>query len=534
MQGTNFYNAKLNLKSKIGVVDLIRQKLNPTRLALFRETCFGHWLDLTDTTVDPILVHIFLQTQVFPPNLRDDEMLFEVGGHRLRFGREEFCLITALRFGPDLKMHKNRSTGFVRRVFPRGTLTVRNIQDLFNMIGTDDEGRAHIDDDSAVRICLMMIVELFFHGHQLTKQLPDHLLRAIDDLSVFNRFPWGSHIWAHTYKQMNAAIRKRPEHGYRMSLSGFLYAFKIWILETFPMASTFYILTTRMPRAVRWDRSSIGIVSNSAFALLDVSTPERFPRERLEPTPWEEIQEWYILSDRWFSSVEGRRPSKRSRVMQAIDADGGSESEGDDQPHHDTAPPSHAGISRAHEATSVEEPLFHAGHSPSFHREHSPAGHYQHSPHVDPYADRWAEFTRWKDDFYDYRTSHRTEHDDLERRLAEKWATERSEREATERRLAELERLTSQFSSFQIPGQQQGGQPSQPANTQHGFGSSIFGGPSQYTDNSSSSFLDEIFGPSSFVTPTHHMAHGTGASFQEFSGQSTGQYTQGQYMQPVS
>ncbi|KAI3745858.1 hypothetical protein L6452_08269 [Arctium lappa] len=190
--------------------------------------------------------------------------------------------------------------------------------------------------------------------------------------------------------------------------------------------------------------------------------------------------------------------------------DEGSESEGDDQPDHDTGPPSHAGVGRAHEATLVEESPFHAGHSPSFHREHSPAGHYQHSPHVDPYADRWAEFTRWKDDFYDYRTSHRTEHDDLERRLTEKWATEHSEREATERRLAELERLTSQFSSFQIPGQQQGGQPSQPANTQHGFGSLIFGGPSQYTDNSSSSFLDEIFGPSSFVTPTHHMAHGIG------------------------
>ncbi|KAI3745859.1 hypothetical protein L6452_08270 [Arctium lappa] len=332
-----------------------------------------------------------------------------------------------------------------------------------------------------------------------------------------------------------------------MSLTGFLFAFKIWIYETFPMASIYYIMTTRQPRTVRWDRSAIGIVTQNAYALLDVSTPERAPRERMVPTPWEASQEWFIQSHRWFRSTAGRRPSKRSRVTQAVDDDVGSESEGDDHPDHDMGHTSHAGVSRADEAISYQEPPLHTGHSPFFHHDYSPACHYQHSPHVDPYADRWSEFTRLKDDFFDYRTSHRTEHEDLERRLAEKWEAERAEhqalerllaeklqseqaeREALERRLVEVERFSGQFRSMQIPAQQQGGQPSQPAysqpaDPQHGFGSSIFGGPSQYTDNSSASFVDDLFGPSSYVTPM---------AYTGLAGQSTGGspfFSQGQYL----
>ncbi|KAI3729071.1 hypothetical protein L6452_17718 [Arctium lappa] len=291
-----------------------------------------------------------------------------------------------------------------------------------------------------------------------------------------------------------------------MSLTGFLFAFKIWILETFPMASTYYILTTRMPRAVRWARSSTVIGSYHAHNLMDVSTDDRMPRDRLVPTPWEESQEWYTESHRWFSSTAGRRQTKRARVTQDVDEEVQTDSEGD-QTDDD------AGVSRPHGANSYDEPPFRAG--------HSPAGHYQHSPHVDPYANRWSEFTRWKDDYHDFRTSHRIEHEDLERRQAEKWASDRAYQESLERRIAEMER---QFSAWQIPSQQQGGQPSQPDDIPHGFGSPYFGGSSQYTDNSSSGLgtFDDLLG-SQFVTPPQQIIHGSGAAY---TGLTQGQHTQ--------
>ncbi|KAI3669043.1 hypothetical protein L6452_40264 [Arctium lappa] len=146
-----------------------------------------------------------------------------------------------------------------------------------------------------------------------------------------------------------------------MSLSGFLFAFKIWILETFPMTNTYYILTTRMPRAVRWARSSTVIGSHHAHNLMDVSTEDRMPRDRLVPTLWEESQEWYTESHRWFSSTAWRRLTKRVRVTQDVDE----------------------------------------------------------------------------------------EHEDLERRQAEKWASDRAYQESLERRIAEVER---QFSAWQGSG----------------------------------------------------------------------------------
>ncbi|KAI3692808.1 hypothetical protein L6452_32631 [Arctium lappa] len=109
-------------------------------------------------------------------------------------------------------------------------------------------------------------------------------------------------------------------------------------------------------------------------------------------------------------------------------------------------------------------------------------------------------------------------HEDLERRLAEKWASERTD---LERRIAEVER---QFSAWQIPSQQQGGQPSQPDDIPHGFGSSYFGGSSQYTDNSSSGLgtFDDLLG-SQFVTPPQQIIHGSGAAY---TGLTQGQHTQ--------
>nr|GEY21553.1 phospholipase-like protein [Tanacetum cinerariifolium] len=94
------YDAKLSIRAQIAVASDIRTKLiNTPRYALFRETCFGPWLDVQMMTKDPRLVHLILQTEYIPEQPKNDEILFRVGGHELRFGREEFCLITGLRFG---------------------------------------------------------------------------------------------------------------------------------------------------------------------------------------------------------------------------------------------------------------------------------------------------------------------------------------------------------------------------------------------------------------------------------------------------
>ncbi|GKD70484.1 uridine kinase-like protein 4 [Tanacetum coccineum] len=71
------YDAKLSIRAQIAIASDIRTKLiNTPRHALFRETCFGPWLDVQMMTKDPRLVHLILQTEYIPEQPKNDEILF--------------------------------------------------------------------------------------------------------------------------------------------------------------------------------------------------------------------------------------------------------------------------------------------------------------------------------------------------------------------------------------------------------------------------------------------------------------------------
>lgn len=119
-----------------GAVDIRTQLQDvPDRLEAFRVTCFGRWLDITCTNSDPSLVHLLLQLQLPQPNTAQ-HMMFMVGGRQLKFGREEFLLVTGLRFGdqswipgPDAIV----GIPFCQRVFPdRLSLTVLDVTHVFS------------------------------------------------------------------------------------------------------------------------------------------------------------------------------------------------------------------------------------------------------------------------------------------------------------------------------------------------------------------------------------------------------------------
>ena len=96
------------MKQYIRLISEIPQHLNAERITLLRSTCFGPWLDLDDDSPEPLLLLMFLQSQVHPDNVGEDEMFFDVCGHCLRFGHEDFCLITGFRFGPIPPVYSHR------------------------------------------------------------------------------------------------------------------------------------------------------------------------------------------------------------------------------------------------------------------------------------------------------------------------------------------------------------------------------------------------------------------------------------------
>ncbi|GJX44215.1 hypothetical protein Tco_0260891 [Tanacetum coccineum] len=91
---------------------------------------------------------------------------------------------------------------FRDRVFPKKIGEyVKNIH-LLSLI-EDEERFTSLSDSDSIRVCLLLSLEVIFMGHELGSAVDDVFLRMVENLEVWNYFPWGEHIWGELY----AAIR---------------------------------------------------------------------------------------------------------------------------------------------------------------------------------------------------------------------------------------------------------------------------------------------------------------------------------------
>lgn len=230
-----FFPAELTIKCHIAIARVIRVRLRPgsARSALFRGTCFGPWLDVRNTSNDPSLVHLILQTQMYCPSARHDVLIFHVGGQTLRFGPREFCLITGLRFGSHHWTQGRADMTFRERVFGhvQGRVKVSDLQNVFN------RSLDQLSDLDAVRLCLLLLVEVGFMGHDSTSMVDLSYLLLVEDLNSWNSYPWGSHLWKVVYEQLHNALPKTSAQRtfipnitqLNYSLHGFIWAFKVML-----------------------------------------------------------------------------------------------------------------------------------------------------------------------------------------------------------------------------------------------------------------------------------------------------------------
>ncbi|KAJ0586850.1 hypothetical protein HanIR_Chr04g0156471 [Helianthus annuus] len=208
-----YFPAKVKIRCRIEVATEIRDRLRPgsARSELFRGTCFGPWLDVRSTSIDSSLLHLILQTEYTPtPVVHQDALFFHVGGQELRFGPQEFCLITGMRFGPHQllrqhRMHVGPNTTFMGRVFGHVQARVK-VSDLKNVF---ESSLDQLSDVDAVRLCLLMLLEVGFMGCQSHHLVNSDALELVEDLDSWNTFSWGSYVWKVVYRQLHNALPKR-------------------------------------------------------------------------------------------------------------------------------------------------------------------------------------------------------------------------------------------------------------------------------------------------------------------------------------
>ncbi|GJZ44104.1 phospholipase-like protein [Tanacetum coccineum] len=192
----------------------------------------------------------------------DMPLIYYMEGHNLHFGRREFSLITGFRFGTvSFDLHSSGELKFQNRVFPNKIgFSITNL-DIIGVI-KDEEMFGKLSDDDAIRLCLLLALEVIFMGHLLTFNVDDTLFSLVGNIEAWNSFPWGEHLWCHLYNEIkNLKERHGDEHYYGLfkdrnyvptyTLSGFVFAFQIWILETFERCESWWIKDPKViPRAL--------------------------------------------------------------------------------------------------------------------------------------------------------------------------------------------------------------------------------------------------------------------------------------------
>ncbi|PWA40878.1 phospholipase-like protein [Artemisia annua] len=157
------YETKVIIRSKLNYFLLIKRKLDAKRRNLFRRTCFGRWFDLFLFDHEPHIIDYMLRKQHDVNDAHYDmPLIYYVEGHTLHFGRAEFALIIGFRFGSvSFGLYTSCDLKFRERIFPHRIGLSITILDLIGVI-EDEELFGKISDEDAVRVCLLLALEVIF------------------------------------------------------------------------------------------------------------------------------------------------------------------------------------------------------------------------------------------------------------------------------------------------------------------------------------------------------------------------------------
>ncbi|GJT37286.1 hypothetical protein Tco_0937151 [Tanacetum coccineum] len=136
-------------------------------------------------------------------------------------------------------------------------------------------------------------------GRELVSVVDDAFLRMVNNLDAWNSFPWGEHIWRQLYDSIRnvsskhklehlAGLRKNPNHVLSYSLTGFLFAFKIWIIKSSCVSDRW---STKVPEII------LGALSWRRKAKFN------------NPTKAKLQSKWYTPSNDYFMWYAPRSPS---------------------------------------------------------------------------------------------------------------------------------------------------------------------------------------------------------------------------------
>ncbi|XP_030480073.2 uncharacterized protein LOC115697276 [Cannabis sativa] len=255
----DWIKSKIILYSSYDVIQKIKNKLTSKQLEMFRKTCFGHFLDVSEFQFSGQIVHHILLREVEQPNV--EEMWFDICGAQLRFSIKEFALITGLNCSECPKVNRGETSGngFLEKYFPSKKVSRELVDRVFDSYdGSNDE--------DCVKLAQLHLLENMLLAKEKQKLVDLEHVRLLDHPEIFNNYPWGRVCYSYTLGFLQRALenrvskfrerqRRNPDHHCETyHLAGFPYVLQVWAYESIPQLGKLYAEKTgsNMPRILNW------------------------------------------------------------------------------------------------------------------------------------------------------------------------------------------------------------------------------------------------------------------------------------------
>ncbi|GKD84091.1 phospholipase-like protein [Tanacetum coccineum] len=150
-------------------------------------------MDLSDDEAPHALVTCRSRQMELVGNENENVPLYYhiVNNLQIQFGREEFCLVTGLRFGVEYWADYDNDEDpipFRRRVFS-SSLDGEHITGKIVETLIDSKLFDRLHDDDAVSLCCVGILQLVLLGVEGRHSVPDWILRLANDRVRWDKYP---------------------------------------------------------------------------------------------------------------------------------------------------------------------------------------------------------------------------------------------------------------------------------------------------------------------------------------------------------
>ncbi|XP_057808492.1 uncharacterized protein LOC131022970 [Salvia miltiorrhiza] len=227
------------------------------RLEQFKKGPFGHLLQLKRQDSANAALHHLLARELYDEAFGPWEKWFHVGGHDIRFGAVEYCLVTGLCFGPSpQRFDPNVDHRVGKQSLWHGVLKGKKVEvkDLRKRFVNRSLGNSAQDYLKAANI--LVAYDLLFCRDY--KYVHDWVWALVEEDQKWSDFPWGSYSFQILCHGMSV-LKKHPNEitGNRKTYHfyGPIWALQIWSYEAIPrLGRACGMRDTRlqMPRLVNW------------------------------------------------------------------------------------------------------------------------------------------------------------------------------------------------------------------------------------------------------------------------------------------